>query len=519
MSAFDAAAGGGPATFNSQGSTGSVAVLVVDTILQENNVNIFDDAQLDSQSQANVAVASVNAIGAAINKVEESRHWQEIVALIKVYGGWAGAALAVAINAYLAVSTNTIQGLIAALPGMLLRILSDPNIPGYVASSAINSVKATAAIVFLRALISYLSFYENPSTIGTDINALNDAFIKKMVELNPNIQEDGIDQHDLDALRQNQLKLTTADVTRKAKLIVDAALNPATWKAAKETIGRLCEVPFTYVSTAGTMLATYATGLIGNLQEYVENRDDILSIASESSLSSHTSLWNRLLPDSSAAPPAGEPVAGGGPAEKQVQLVVPEEAPIQAKVLQVVLRPGEVEETEKEIDDEIDIALAGGSASGGLDVPSVLEFRDRSPSMFSDFTDTQKSMPYPDDNAAANTRDPKQEQRLEEQKKLRLEEQKKLRQKLIDVRRGKSEPANSSEPMGGFRVSDYNNRSKKGPVHPFAEELPSFSQPEPGSGSGSGSGFGGKKRKTRKTKKAKRTKKRSKKSSKRKTRR
>jgi hypothetical protein len=163
MSSFvkKAAAGGGsgPGGGASVASTGSVAVSVADPILQ--SIQIRSDDPLDIQQQANVVAASANAIVAAIDGVEPLRLWQEIVALIKVYGGWAGAALALSINAYLAVSTNTIQGLIAELPGMLLRILSNPDIPGYVASGAANSVKTTAAIVFSNKLACHRSCFLN----------------------------------------------------------------------------------------------------------------------------------------------------------------------------------------------------------------------------------------------------------------------------------------------------------------------------------------------------------------------
>jgi len=488
-----AAAGGGSGA--SVASTGSVAVSVVEEILHQNGVQIGSDSPLNSKQQAEVVAASVQAIDAAIDEVEPSRQWQEIVALIKVYGGWAGAALAVAINAYLAVSTNTIQGLIAALPGMLFRILSDPAIPGNVGYVAGTAVKASAAIVFMRALISYLS--ANSNTIFDDVKTANTAFLSAMEHMNPPIDKGGIAPEVLAELRINQLNFTTWNVTGKTKIIVDTALNPSTWAKAKETIRRISEVPFIYLSEAGTVLATYAIGLVGNFKEYIANRGGLLSLdssASGSTASSHSSLWDRLLQDVADAHLLVEPAAGGGPAEKEVTLLQGEGEPIQANVLQVVLPQEEAEDAKREINFEIGNVLAGGGAGGGAAsaVPSSVLFD----SQRSDVSKITFDGDGDDPSAAAKA----------DKLKERLGEQKNKRQEQFS--RGRSEPLNRSVPMGQFGVDDYLERSEYGPEHPLAPKLPPNSQP------------GGKKRNSkRKTKKAKRTKKRSKKSSKRKTRR
>ena len=360
MSRRAAAAGGG-----SVASTGSVAVSVVEQILGEKGIEIGSDEELGSDigEQAKVVAASAEAIDAAIGQVEPSRQWQEIVALIKVYGGWAGAALAVAINSYLITNKGTIQDLITVLPGMLFRILSDPAIPGNVGYVAGTAVKATAAIVFMRALISYLS--ANSSTIFDDVAKANVAFIQAMEKLNPPIEKGGISEEVLAELRRNQLNFTTWNITGKTKTIVDTALNPSAWKAALEKIQILSKIPFTYLREARTVLATYAIGAVGNLQDYVANRGDLFSIdSSESgSINSHNSLWKKLLQEGADQPLLGEPAAGGGgPAEKQVPL---EEASIQAKVLQVELQPDEVAGIEKAINDEIGNVLVEGGAGGG----------------------------------------------------------------------------------------------------------------------------------------------------------
>jgi hypothetical protein len=488
MSSFakEAAAGGGSGA--SVASTGSVAVSVVEDILDKNGIEIDSDGPLNSQQQADAAAASAQAIDAAIGRVEPSRQWQEIVALIKVYGGWAGAALAVAINSYLVTNKGTIQDLIAALPDMLSSILSNPNIPGYVANFAGTAVKATAAIVFMRALISYLS--ANPSTVFDDMNKVNDDFMTTMKSLNPSIDEGGITEDDLVRLRSNQLKFTKWNVTGKTKIIVDTALNPETWK----TIGDLCKVPFTYIREARTVLATYFNGRVEDLQSNLFSMD-----SSESgSIDSHNSLWEKLINEGKATPLLVEPAAGGG---RAAGLEI--EPGIQAQVLQVVL-PQEkevVEETRQAINDEIGNVLVEGGAGGGDagSVPAIVFLgSDSQSSTISKITDPGDG---DDADPDANARSGNVYARSVDQRKKRQEQ----------FRRGRSEPSSGSDTLGGFGVGDFSRRHLYGPEHPLANRLPSNSQQDTS---------GGKKRNSkRKTKKAKRTKKRSKKLSKRKTRR
>lgn len=352
-------AGGGSS--ESVSSTYSTASQYIRQMLPENfDIDETVEIPLKSQDQQTIDLGVIISNGLDLAVIDDSNVLvTEIVALIKEYGGWAGAALAVSVTSYVSVTENTIQGLIMELPGMLLTVLSNSALPGYVVNTATRTVKVTMSILFLRAFISYLSI--DPTNIRGDLDSVKTKMLTVFQNINPG-EEGSLDSDTAQKMRIARLKFSNFDLTKKMKDIVDAV--------TLTNIKKIVSTPFLYsvVESADKVtwrLGRYFGGVLENigtgLSDYIGRRGELLSQGSGDSVFTQSTTKSKL--DDALTDAVVLPVQDLEEAAEGQQSTLQTESAELPNVNKDNLR-AVMDELRTEFDQNVDEILAGGGSSG-----------------------------------------------------------------------------------------------------------------------------------------------------------
>ena len=356
-------AGGGSS--ESVSSTYSTASQKIRQMLPENfDIDETVEIPLKSQDQKTIDLGVIISNGLDLAVIDDSNVLvTEIVALIKEYGGWAGAALAVSVTSYVSVTRHTIQELLSNLPDMLTAVLSTPALPGYVFTTATGTVKVTMSILFLRALTSYLSF--NPVNFESDATMFETHLLTAIKKMNPG-EEGSLDPVTAQKMRTARLKFSKFDLTGKMKDIVDAV--------TLTNIKKIVSTPFLYsvVKSADKVtwrLGRYCGGVLENigtgLKVYIERRGDLLSQGSGDSVFTQSTTKSELdnaltdaLTDAVVLPVQDLEEAAEGQ-QSSLQIESAKLPNVNEDNFQAVL-----DELRNKFDQDVDEILAGGGSSG-----------------------------------------------------------------------------------------------------------------------------------------------------------
>ena len=237
------------------------------------DIDVVTNATDPTQLTADIEQIFIN-VGESINFVaipqpSDVIFMQEMIALIKIYGGWIGAAMIVMINAYLVTTGATIQGLLVKLPDFLLQIVTNSDNQAALGISVGRIIQGTAGYIFLQALIAYLS----PSagggggsrTIADDFNSMYTTGIAVATNFNPSLSIDpNVNPTIQVALRQAQVNGTKADVITKVSAIVRNATASTGHAMAQLSwfIGRVITIPFVRSNSLFISDTDAATGTV-----------------------------------------------------------------------------------------------------------------------------------------------------------------------------------------------------------------------------------------------------------------
>jgi len=207
--------GGSEGSISSNASSLSNSIKFKYPLLSVIDEVISDEIQ-EKVTEQTITFISTELETVIINTNETSDILLELTALLKEFGGWAGAALLVSITTYCNLHPNeNVFTVLQKIPGMLNYILqhSDIFIKGTEATA-----KITGTIIFLRMITSYFS--ARATTAGEDITSLKKKFKDILASTNTAVIP-GADTH-IDKLREASLKLTQPNVFRKAAQIIQS---------------------------------------------------------------------------------------------------------------------------------------------------------------------------------------------------------------------------------------------------------------------------------------------------------
>ena len=222
--------------------------------------SVVNEVELTPEKQDEETIKMFTIISDGIENTvvkDEQDIFLELMALIKKYGGWVGAALILSINAYLATTDATIQGLITKLPGMLSTILSNVDIFGIAQKTGVITVQ----ILLVRAVICYLSAAGNNAV--KDIDSMKANILNTLQALN-NINDKSI------KLRNAKLQRTEFNLTEKINSLVKF-----------NYLGKLQQivsVPSLYFRINGgriyAKIYNFVQGSIDNIKQVLEQMND-----------------------------------------------------------------------------------------------------------------------------------------------------------------------------------------------------------------------------------------------------
>jgi len=231
-------------------------------------VVVTEEEALDEIKKINIIIN--DGFTSMIQKTDEDK-LLEILALLKEFGGYLGAALVLSITTYCLTTEGTIQDLIIELPNMVNNIVKSA-IPEAIQLGNV-AIQHTTSSLFSRALLGYIS--GNPNSFFGDIKILQNTAIGVVKQVNDKILD----------LPKNDNTMRNAILENKAGFNITKKIKDIFKFPLVEKINQIIQVPSLIWKRDGNKIIARLYNFYSNVREVVGNvfrsDDSSFSIGSE----------------------------------------------------------------------------------------------------------------------------------------------------------------------------------------------------------------------------------------------